>query len=124
MNESELKKVDRNKLPWVYRLILKIPGTDFLETTGGIFWGIIVPIFGALEFMLSLILLVFFPFPINIILTGIIPTILFIVFIRISLERFLKWWDSAFGKSGFEWNVEERLQEYLTMLKKKKDKNE
>jgi hypothetical protein len=124
MNESKLKEVDRNKLPLFYKLILKIPGTDFLESSGGIFWSIIIPIFLSLEFFSSLLLLVYFPFPINIILTAIIPTIVFVVFIKISLERFLNWWDLTFGESRFKWNVEKTLQEYLSLLKKKEEKNE
>jgi len=123
MNESGLKKVDRHKLPWFYKLILKIPGTDFLESSGGIFWGIIVPLFLVLEFYLNVFLLAFFPFPINIVLVGIIPITVLILFIKISLKRFLNWWDLAFGESGFEWN-EERLQEYIALLKKKEEKNE
>ena len=124
MNESKLKEVDRNKLPLFYKLILKIPGTDFLESSGGIFWSIIIPIFLSLEFFSSLLLLVYFPFPINIILTATIPTIVFVVFIKISLERFLNWWDLTFGESRFKWNVEKTLQEYLSLLKKKEEKNE
>jgi hypothetical protein len=124
MDESKLKEFDRDKLPLFYRLILKIPGTDFLESSGGIFWGIIVPIFVALESFLNLFLLVFFPFPMNVILTAIIPTAVLIIFIRISLERFLNWWDSTFGESRFEWNVEETVQGYLNLLKKKEEKNE
>lgn len=124
MNESKFKKVDRDKLPWFYRLILKIPGTDFLESSGGIFWGIIVPLFITLESFLSLFLLLFFPFPINVILTAIIPVAILIIFISISLERFLNWWDLTFGESRFEWNVEKTTQEYLNLLKKKVEKNE
>jgi hypothetical protein len=60
MNESKLKKIDKNKLPFIYRLILKVPGANFLESGSGIFWAVIVPIFLILEFFLSLILLLFF----------------------------------------------------------------
>ena len=124
MNESKLKEVDRSKLPWFYKLILRIPGTDFLERSGGIFWGIIVPIFLMLEVYLTFFLLLFFQFPINVFLVGIIPTAILIIFIRINLERFLNWWDSTFGKSRFEWDAEKIVQEYLSLLKKKEEKNE
>lgn len=124
MSESEVQKVSRNKLSWFYRLILKIPGTDFIESSGGIFWGIVVPVFVVLEFLLSLYLIVSFPFPANIVLAGIIPTAVLIIFIRISLGRFLHWWNSTFGESRFEWNIEKTLEEYYTLLEKKKKKTE
>ena len=124
MNKGKAKKVDRDKLSWIYKLILKIPGTDFLESAGRIFSGIIIPVFGTLEFFLSLFLLFSFPFQTNIFLAGIIPITLLIVFIRINLERFLNWWDSAFGESRFEWDVEKTMQEYITLLEKKEEKSE
>jgi hypothetical protein len=123
MNERKLKKIDRNKLPLFYRLILKIPGVDFLESSAsGVFWGIVVPIFLFLEFSLNLFLLLFFPFPINIVLTSIIPVAVLIIFIRISLERFINWWNLTVGERSREWNVEEIMQEYLALLKKKEKK--
>jgi len=124
MNKDELK-IDRDKLPWFYRLILKIPGADFLESSSsGIFWSIIVPIFLTLEFFLSIFLLVFFPFPINIILTSTIPVAVLLIFIRINLERFINWWDLTFGESGVKWDVEKTMQEYLALLKKRGKKKE
>jgi hypothetical protein len=80
-----------------------------------------VPIFIVLEFFLNLFLLLYFPFPINIVLTSIIPVAILIVFIRISLERFINWWNLNIGESSFKWNVEETMQEYLTMLNKKEE---
>jgi uncharacterized protein YacL len=124
MSESKLKEFSRDKLPWFYKLILKIPGTDFLESSGGIFWGIIIPIFMTMEFFLSLFLLLLFPFPINVFLAGIIPIAILIIFIKISLERFINWWNSVFRKSYFELNIEKTVQEYLNLLKKKEKKNE
>lgn len=124
MSEGELKKIDRDKLPLFYRLVLKIPGTDSLENFGGIFWSIIVPIFLVLEFFFDIFLLLFFPFPINVVLTPIIPVAVFIVLVRINLGRFINWWNAAVEKSGFEWNVEKTVQEYLSLLEKKKEKNE
>jgi len=124
MSDSGAQKVNRNKLPWFYRLILKIPGTDFIESSGGIFWGVVVPVFVVLEFLLSLFLILSFPFPANIVLVGIIPTAVLMIFLRISLGRFLNWWNSTFGESRFEWNVEKTLEEYYALLEKKKQKTE
>lgn len=124
MNENKSKEFSMDKLPWFYKLILKIPGTDFLESAGGIFWGIMVPIFMSLDAYLTLFLLVFFPFPINVILIATIPITILLIFIKIILERFINWWNSVFGKSRFEWNVEKAVQEYISLLKKKEEKNE
>lgn len=124
MNENKSKEFSMDKLPWFYKLILKIPGTDFLESAGGIFWGIMVPIFMSLDAYLTLFLLVFFPFPINVVLIATIPITILLIFIKIILERFINWWNSVFGKSRFEWNVEKAVQEYVSLLKKKEEKNE
>ena len=124
MSDSGAQEVNRNKLPWFYRLILKIPGTDFVESSGGIFWGVVVPVFVVLEFLLSLFLILSFPFPANIVLVGIIPTAVLMIFLRISLGRFLNWWNSTFGESRFEWNVEKTLEEYYALLERKKKKTE
>jgi hypothetical protein len=122
MSEQKLKKIDKSRLPFFYRLILKVPGANFLEnSSSGIFWGIVVPIFLVLEFFLSLFLLLLFPFPINIVLTSIIPVAVLMIFLRISLERFINWWNLNVGESSFKWNVEETMQEYLAMLKEKEE---
>jgi hypothetical protein len=120
MSEQKSEKIDKSRLPFFYRLILKVPGADFLESSSsGVFWGIVVPIFLVLEFSLNLFLLLSFPFPINIILTSIIPVAVLIIFVRISLERFINWWNLNAGEGSFKWNVEKSMQEYLAMLKKK-----
>jgi hypothetical protein len=122
MSEEKLKKIDKNKLPFFYRLILKVPGANLIgSSSSGIFWAIVVPIFLVLEFFLNLFLLLYFPFPINIVLTSIIPVAILIVFVRISLERFINWWNLNVGESSFKWNVEETMQEYLAILNKKEE---
>jgi len=124
MSEGEVKTIDKGKLPWYYRLILKIPGADFVENaSSGIFWAIIVPIFLILEFFLNISLLVFFPFPMNIALALIVPAVILVVFLRVSLERFINYWNSAVDGS-FEWNVDKSMVEYLELLKKKEKKQE
>jgi hypothetical protein len=123
MSGQELKKIDKSRLPFLYRVILKVPGVNFLESSSsGIFWCIIVPTFIVLELFLNLFLLIYFPFPINIVLTSIIPVAILIIFTRISLERFINWWNLNVGESSFEWNVEKTIQEYLLVLKGKKKK--
>jgi hypothetical protein len=123
MSEQESKKIDRDKLPLVYRLILKVPGAEFLENcSSGVFWAIVMPVFLMIEFFLNMFILVYFRFPLNIILASIIPTTIFLIFVRISLQRFINWWNSEVASQGFKWNLEEKMQEYLAMLKKKEEK--
>jgi hypothetical protein len=123
MSEQESKKIDRDKLPLIYRLILKVPGAEFLENcSSGVFWAIVVPVFLMIEYFLNMFILVYFRFPLNIILASIIPTTIFLIFVRISLQRFINWWNSEVASQGFKWNMEERMQEYLAMLKKKEEK--
>ena len=124
MSKKPLKEIDRNKLPWAYRLILKIPGADFLESTSsGIFWGIAVPIFVGLEIFLNLYFIIFYPFPTNIILVLIVPVAMLLVFARISLERFINWWNLVAGETGHAWDVEKSMQEYLVLLKEREKEN-
>jgi hypothetical protein len=123
MSKEDLNEIDKSKLPFFYRLIMKVPGVDFLvSSSSGIFWAIIVPIFLIFEFFLNFMLLVLFPFPINILLASIIPGVILLIFVRISLERFINWWNLNVG-SNFKWDVEQSMQEYLTLLKKRERKN-
>jgi hypothetical protein len=123
MSKEDLNEIDKSKLPFFYRLIMKAPGVDFLvSSSSGIFWAIIVPIFLIFEFFLNFMLLVLFPFPINILLASIIPGVILLIFVRISLERFINWWNLNVG-SNFKWDVEQSMQEYLTLLKKRERKN-
>ncbi|MGQ9507622.1 MAG: hypothetical protein ACUVTB_07215 [Candidatus Bathycorpusculaceae bacterium] len=55
-------------------------------------------------------------------MTSIIPVAVLIIFIRISLERFINWWNLNIGESSFKWNVEKTLQEYLALLKEKENR--
>ena len=123
MSESKVRRIDKDKLPWFYRLILKIPGADFLENvSSGIFWAIAVPIFLILEFFLGFFLLLYFPFPMNIGMTSIIPALILLMFLRISLERFVNWWNATV-KDPQEWNIDKTMPEYLELLKKRNEKN-
>ncbi len=120
--EEEAEEIRRKNVPWFYRLVLKVPGKKFLESSSGIFWAIVVPIFMTGEFFLTMLLLVYFPFPLNVMFAATIPTFLFAVFIKIQLERFITWWNSVFGKPR-EWNIGKTLDEYVALLDKKKDKH-
>jgi hypothetical protein len=124
MSKEELKKIDNKKLPVLYKLLLKIPGANLLENaSSGVFWAIVVPIFITLEFFLSMFLLLSFPFPTNVALAGIVPSVILVMFLRISLERFINWWNATID-SGLEWNVERKVQDYIDLIRKKKKQPE
>ena len=117
-------KINENELPFIYRLILKLPKISleyFPDVFHGIFWAIVIPVFLAIEIFLSLFLLISFTFPLNIILTGIIPLVIFVIFIKVMLERFINWWNAIFGKP-YTWNIEKAVDEYLTLLRKQNKK--
>jgi hypothetical protein len=123
MSEDKVKPIDKGRLPWYCRLILKIPGADFVESaSSGIYWGISADLPYTRVF-LNISLLVFFPFQINIVLVLITPVGVLLVFLRVSLERFINWWNSAVDDS-FEWNVDKSMPEYLELLKKKEKRQE
>jgi hypothetical protein len=124
MEKQELKQLNKDSLPWFYKLLLRIPMANVFEgASAGIFWAIIVPCFLSVEFFLSIFLLVCFAFPINIIIAGIVPATIFIIFVRISLERFINWWNASIDTS-FKWNVERMTQEYVDSLKPGKEQKE
>ncbi len=124
MEKQELRQLNKDSLPWFYRLLLRIPMANMFEgASSGIFWAIIVPCFLVVEFFLSMFLLLYFVFPINIIIAGIVPATIFLIFVRISLERFINWWNASID-TGFKWNVERMAQEYIDALKSKKEEKE
>jgi hypothetical protein len=59
----------------------------------------------------------------NIVLELIIQVAVLLVFLRVSLERFINWWNSAVDDS-FEWNIYKSMPEYLELLKKKEKRQE
>jgi hypothetical protein len=119
------ENLHRKKLPIFYRLILKLPKPTlerFPQEFQGIFWAIIIPVFLACEFFLGFFLLISFSFPLNLVLTMIIPTIFFIVFVRVRLELDINFLDLIMGKRSYEWNVENAVNEYIDLLQKTKTK--
>jgi len=76
------------------------------------------------DMWVNLYLFLAFPFPISVIVIRIVPITVLIIFIRVGLERFISFWNLTVRKSHSEWSVEETVQEYITLLKKKADKKE
>jgi len=98
-----------------------IPGINSLEgAASGVFWAIVVPIFLVLNFFFTMFMLIWFSFPLNIILAAIVPVAVFVIFIKICLERFVNWWNLVIGESDFVWDVETGIKEYMDLINKKK----
>lgn len=114
------KGIEREKLPKFHKLILKIPNPPVEIGASGVFWAVIVPLLVFLNSLLTLFILMFFSFPINLLLVIVIPLPLMIAFIKVSLERFINFWNLLVRRTGFKWNVDERTEEYITLLKKQK----
>ena len=117
---EKLEKIHVKKLPFLYKLILKIPVPD-LDTSSGIFWAIIVSIFIVLNLFLSLFLLLYFPFPVNMLLISTVPAIVFIVFAKITLKRFINWWNTEVIREAARRDLEEVLDEYIILVEKTKE---
>lgn len=106
-----------------YRLILKIPKTNLVESASGAFWAIIVPLFIFVDFLINLYLLMWLPFPVNVALVGIVPALVLLVFLRIGLGRFINFWNLNFVRSRLEWNVKEKTKEYINLLNKQRKRS-
>jgi hypothetical protein len=111
-------KINPIDLPLFYRLLLKIPGTSRLENASGVFWAIVVPIFIFADLMLNLYLFIDFTFPYNYVLVAVIPTLLFLVFLRIGLERFVNFWNLNFTRSRLDWDVTKLTKDYVNLIRK------
>jgi hypothetical protein len=115
-NARLAQKFHEGSLPWFYRLLLRLPGVGRIETAPGLFWVLVVPILVFLSILLSLVLLFTFPFPLNILLVAVVPASLFVVLVRLGLERFINLWNLIVAASAVEWNVEKSTKEYVELL--------
>ena len=106
-----------------YRLILKIPKTNLVESASGVFWAIIVPLFIFVDSLINLYLFMWLPFPVNVALVGIVPALVFLVFLRIGLGRFINFWNLNFVRSRLEWNIKEKTKEYIDLLNKQRKRS-
>lgn len=124
--EKRLEKIEKDKLPLLYRVLLKVPFPAIntsVTIPSGIFWAMIVPVFIILELFLNLYLLLAFSFPINILLVFVFPVVLFVIFIRITMDRFINWWNSAVVGGYTPREIRKVLEEYLALRKDKNKKD-
>jgi hypothetical protein len=57
-------------------------------------------------------------------LTAAIPIVVLAVLIRLSLERFINFWNLMVTKSNLQWDVVKLIEEYSALLEdQKKDKS-
>jgi hypothetical protein len=107
-----------------YRLLLKIPIPSIstsIAIPSGIFWAVIMPIFLFLDFFINIYFLIGFPFPINIFLVCVVPIAILVIFVRVTVDRFINWWNSAVVGGYKQRELKKVLQEYLA-LRENKDK--
>ena len=112
---QKLKRIEEKDLPILYRLLFKIP-LKSLGSSSGAFWALVCPILLLLNFFFDFFILVYFPFPINIILALVVPAVVFILFVRVILERFINWWNNFVVSGYVKKDLEEVLDEYITLI--------
>jgi len=91
----------------------------------GFFWVIGVPIILIVYFFFSVWLVAFlsvhFVFPVNVFLGLLIPSIVFVFFLRIQIERAIIWWRGIHGQTR-EWEVSKRVEELIEIFKRQQGK--
>jgi len=120
VKEKTLEKIDESKLPFFYKLILKIPlpSLDSMsDTFQGLFWAIFAPVSVVAAFFTSLLLLTCLPSPFNIAAVLLVPSVFTLAFLRVHVERFIQGWNALIDTSTKEKDVEKLMNEYLEILK-------
>jgi hypothetical protein len=120
--EKKFQRIDREKLPLFYRFIMKIPIpaiSTSIDIPSGIFYAIIFPIFVFLDFFLNIYFLIGFSFPINIFLVCVVPVVILVIFVRVTADRFINWWNSCVVGGYAQRDVKEVLKEYLALRENK-----
>ena len=120
--EKKPQRIDREKLPLFYKFILKIPIpaiSTFMDIPSGIFYAIILPIFVFLDFFVNVYFLIGFSFPINIFLICVVPVVILAIFVRVTVDRFIDWWNSGVVGGYVQRDVKEVLKEYLALQENK-----
>jgi len=117
------KEIDQENLPWYYRLVLRLPRLSmegFSEVFQGIFWVLFLPLLIVCSFFLDLFLFLFLPGPVNFIAVSAITLVVFIIFVKTQLEKFINAWNAMIKKGPAEWNIDKTLQGYIELLQQKK----
>jgi len=123
--EEKFKRIDLDNLPLFYKIIMKIPAPteSAINIPGGIFWAIVLPIFIILEIFLNIYLAVAVSFPLNIVLICAIPLVILVAFVRLTISKFIVWWNSVVVGTYTQREITEVLEEYIAMKDNRKKKN-
>jgi hypothetical protein len=127
-----LSKDELQQIPpyyrWLIKLFLKLPNPSLPYSVlkhfpefEGIFWALIAPIFLVVYFFFNLWLFLYlssnYGFPLNIFLSVLPPIAVFILFLRIQLDRAIHRWKSI-SKRHETRQVTESLKELAELLEK------
>jgi len=120
------------QIPPIYRhavkLLLKLPEPAIpfflvrkFPAFEGIFYGILMPLFifasGILTLWLFPVTSLALGFPLNILITLLIPTTILIIFVRVQLQRTIDFWRAA-QESQAEWKISKTASELKELFKK------
>jgi len=117
---------------WILKVLLRLPNLGFptfvlkrFPEIQGLFWAIFVPalliLYFFIDFMLILVLSYAVSFPFNVLIGLLVPGLIFVVFLRVQLERTISWWRNLQGPNK-EWDVSQVTKEFIEMLKKQQTK--
>jgi uncharacterized protein YhhL (DUF1145 family) len=126
---STLKEFQDEKLPWICRLLLKIPAPNLSRIYQefpwfeGIYYGIIVPLLLYFSWWYALCALVYFPygFPYNYVVAVLPALIMLIFFARVQLERTLQSMRLRTQQTP-TYDLDKAIKEYEELLKRDKRK--
>jgi len=127
LTREELEQIPL-RYRWLLKLFLRLPTPSIpfavlkrLPEIEGVFWTIIVPILLTLYFFFNVWLITFtarfFGFPLNIIVSFLIPGVAYVFFIRIYVKRAILWWRNVHERPR-EWEVPKRVEELIELFKK------
>jgi hypothetical protein len=114
---------ETEKLGLIYKILLRFPKLSLENLPNvlqGLFWVIILPIFLLCEFFLNFYLLLALPFPLNLVLAVGVNLLLVVAMLRVMLERSLNAFKMLFYPHRMDKDVTQLVQEYISLLRKKR----
>lgn len=114
-------EINYKRLPWFYRLVLKLPKPTLensSNTMHGLFYGLVLPILMVVSVFVNVIAIAYLPTPVNLLVIGSIVGMVFLIFLRIQLERFINSLNAVAKKEPLEWNIDKSLRGYFKLIQK------
>lgn len=129
LSQEELERVPL-RYRWLLKLFLKFPSPGFpdfllrrLPSIQGIFWAIVAPIFVIIYFFFGIWLISYLSlyvlFPFNVFLGLFLPGVIFVIFLRIQIERTIAWWKNLRSPTK-DWDISKVVDEYTRLTNEKK----